>query len=132
MTQLEICDGKVSFPRLAARAHIGLPYETNIETLDIEAPSGPTVQGALKKMWAVTLRFYKSRAPFIGPNFEDMVEMKQREDENMGEPTQMLTGDIRTNTPASWNSHGRVAIRLLDPIPLTILAIIPELEAQDD
>ncbi len=31
-----------------------------------------------------------------------------------------------------WNSNGRVHIRQTEPSPLTILAVIPEFESQDD
>jgi hypothetical protein len=132
VTELEVCDGEVTFPRIAARAHIGLPYTTDIETLDIESNSGSTIAGGRKKVTDVTTRFYKSRLPLIGPNFFDMVQMKQRDEEGYGVPTEVLSGDKTTNLPPAWNSHGRVAYRMRDPVPLTILAVIPELEGEDD
>ncbi|HKI62878.1 MAG TPA: hypothetical protein VKA31_11345 [Mariprofundaceae bacterium] len=129
--QVEVCDGVVTLPRLAARAHIGLPYTADIETLNIEAPKG-TIQGGRKKLTDVTLRFHKSRMPLIGPNFEDMVQIKQRENEAYGQPTALLTGDRVQNIPPKWNTHGRIAIRMKDPVPLTVLAVAPELEVEDD
>ena len=132
VTQLEICDGVITFPRLAARAHIGLPYTTDIETLNIEVEGGGTIQGGRKKVTDVTTRFFRSRLPLIGPNFSDMVQMKQREDEKYGESTTLLTGDKTTNVPPDWNSHGRLAYRIKDPVPCTWLAIIPEFEVEDD
>lgn len=132
VTELEVCDGVITFPRLAARAHIGLPYTTDIETLNIEDAGGGTIQGGRKKVTDVTTRFYKSRLPLIGPNFFDMVQMKQREDEKYGESTSLLTGDKTTNIPPSWDSNGRVAYRIKDPVPCTWLAVIPEFEVEDD
>lgn len=128
---LEICDGKTTFPRIAARAAIGLGYVTDIETLDIEAPGPTTIQGGRKKITDVTTRFFKSRLPLIGPDFQNMVQMKQREDEKYGESTNLLSGDKTTNIPPDWNSHGRIAMRIKDPVPCTWLAIIPELEGED-
>ncbi len=61
-----------------------------------------------------------------------MVQMKQREDEKYGESTNLLSGDKTQNVPPDWNSHGRLAYRIKDPVPCTWLAIIPEFEVEDD
>jgi hypothetical protein len=37
----------------------------------------------------------------------------------------LLTGDTDVTIPAEWNSNGRVAMRNVDPIPFTVLAVIP-------
>lgn len=132
VTELEVCNGSITFPRLAARAHIGLPYTTDIETLNIEAGGGGTLQGGRNKITDVTTRFFRSRLPLIGPDFYDMVQMKQRENEKYGESTNLLTGDKTTNIPPDWNSHGRIAYRIKDPVPCTWLAVIPEFEVEDD
>lgn len=132
VVELEVCDGLTTFPRLAARGHIGLGYITDIETLDIEIPGPSTRQGGRTKLTDVTVRFFKSRLPLIGPDFHNMVQMKQRDAEPYGEPTSLLTGDKTTNIPPDWNSHGRIAMRIKDPVPCTWLAVIPELEGEED
>lgn len=40
----------------------------------------------------VTVKFNKSRGLLIGPDTSKLVEMKQRENEKMGEPTTLLSG----------------------------------------
>lgn len=131
VVDLAVCEGNITLPRTAARAHIGLSYTADIETLNIAVPQG-SVEGGRKKVTDVTTRFYKSRLPLIGPNFEDMVQMKQREDEAYGEPTGLLDGDHTKNIPPEWNTHGRVAYRQKDPVPTTWLAVVPEFEVEDD
>ncbi|KKM73631.1 hypothetical protein LCGC14_1408520, partial [marine sediment metagenome] len=118
--------------RKVARAAIGLCYTTDIETLNIEVPSPPgTIQDKRKKITDVLIRFYKSRMPFIGPNSSDMVEIKGREFEKYGEATQLLTGDRTINIPPSWNSNGRLFIRMRAPVPLTILGLFPNMVVED-
>lgn len=115
----------------ASRAHLGLRYIADIETLDIESLSG-TTQGQKKKTTDVVIRFRNSRGLLIGPNSDNLVEMKQRENENWGEPTQLLTGDKKIHLKPDWNSNGRIFLRNFDPLPMTILAIMPQIDPGDE
>src|SRR5690606_11412900 len=63
VSNLTVEDGAVTLPFEASRVHIGLKYVADIETLNIEAPSG-TIQGRMKKISDVTVRFEKSRGLF--------------------------------------------------------------------
>ena len=132
VTSLPVIDGSVTFPRTAARVHLGIPYCSLIETLDVETPGGGTIQGKTTKIPSVVLRFYRSDFPEVGRDFDDMVQMKTREQETFGEPTGLFTGDRRVVIPPAWKRNGRIAIRHCLPSPLTILAIIPDILVGDD
>jgi len=122
--------GVITLPSTkASQVTAGLRYISDIETLDIEAPSRgvPTTQGKDIKIPYVTVRFQKSRGLLIGPNTANLVEMKQREFEAYDEPTNILTGDKEVMLKPSWKSKGRVFMRQRYPLPLTILAVIPHI-----
>ena len=53
--------------------------------------------------------------------------MKQREFEPIGAPTALLTGDKEIRITSSWNKTGRMFLRQKDPLPMTILALIPDM-----
>jgi len=76
----------------------------------------------------VTVRFKESRGLLIGPNVNKLVEMKQREFEVMGEPTALLTGDKEVTIMSDWNLEGTLYLRQKEPLPLTILAIVSNVE----
>ena len=57
--------------------------------------------------------------------------MKQREFERIGEPTRLLTGTKTITLKSSWKSNGRLLFRQKDPMPMNILAIIPNIEVGD-
>ena len=124
---LVVLNGAITLPQAAILVHVGLPYVSDIETLDIEAPQG-TIQGKTKKVADVTVRFEKSRGLMIGPSVDKLVPMKQREYEVMGAPTALLTGDKKIILKPDWNSNGRIFLRQSDPLPMTILAVIPDLK----
>lgn len=124
---LSVSGGIVHLPRAASIIHVGLKYTADFETLNIEQAQG-TIQGRPKKISWVVLRLQNSRGLFVGVRPEKLVEMKQREFEVMGAPTALLSGDKKIVLLPEWNSFGRVFIRQRYPLPLTILAIIPDLE----
>ena len=138
---MPVTGGKITFPnsRAYSRAHIGMPYITDIETLDIEQPSqGRTIQGSKKKISNVTVKFEASRGLVVGPAIgrttstpSNLVEMKQREFERIGEPTRLLTGTKIVKLKPKWNSDGKLLLRQKDPMPMNIVAIIPDIEIGD-
>lgn len=138
---LTVTAGFLTFPnsRSYSRAHIGIPYITDIETLDIEQPSqGSTIQGVKKKISKLTVKFEASRGLVVGPAIgrttatpSQLVEMKQREFERIGEPTRLLTGTKTINLKPKWNSSGKLLLRQKDPMPMNIIAIIPDMEVGD-
>jgi hypothetical protein len=131
---LTVEDGSISFPRKYSRVHVGLPYTSEMETLNIEVANSPTLQGRQKKVSTVTLRFERSRGALVGHGEDadtDMVEMAQREDEAYGDPTALLTGDKKITLGPSTNDNGRVKVRQKDPLPFTVLAVISDLELED-
>jgi len=104
---------------------------STLETLDLASPGGNTIQSFKKKMSYVTVKFNKSRGLLIGPDTSKLVEMKQRENEKMGEPTTLLSGKKEIHLEPNWNSNGRLVLRQVNPLPMTILAIVPDVELGD-
>ena len=123
---LTVSGGAITLPRRASRVHVGLKYTSDIETLNIESPGQGTLQGKLKRVVGVTVRLVKSRGLWHGPKFDNLTEAKQRSSEDYDEPTQLLTGDLELTTPSEWNKNGRLCFRQRDPLPMTLLAVIPD------
>ena len=119
--------------RKIARAVVGIPYTCDIELLDIEMGTSPdTIQGELKKITRVTTRFFKSRMPQVGPTVDQLVQMRTRRGEKIGEASGLISGDTQTNLPPDWNSNGRIFYRQSEPVPLTILAVFPHTAIEDE
>ncbi len=43
----------------------------------------------------------------------------------MDDPVALFTGFTDTNIENEWNSHGRLFMRQVDPVPCSILAVVP-------
>jgi hypothetical protein len=49
-----------------------------------------------------------------------------------GNAIPLLTGDERIIVSTDWKKPGQVAVQMDDPLPLTVLALIPEVIVGDD
>ena len=124
---LTVSNGGVTLSRAASRVHMGLNYTTDLETLDLNYTTKQgTIQGRLKKVSKVILRFEDTRGVFVGPDDGNLTEMKQREFELLGQPTQMTTGDKEVIITPDWNTGARIFMRQKDPLPMTLLAVVPD------
>lgn len=126
---LTVTNGSLTLPSPTSTAAIGLPYEAEIETLDLDigAVRGlGTVQGRLKSIASVTIRVERSRGMFLGPNRSLLREWKQRSSEPYDTPIALFTGDFEQVFDADWNTNGSIVIRQSDPLPMNILAVMPD------
>ncbi len=124
--QQEIISGEVTISRACAYASIGLPYTADFETLNIEVglKSG-TMQGKPVKISEVVFRILNSRGGYIGPNFDTLYEGFIPERESLGTAPNLFSGDISQGLAGGWEEGGRVCYRQIDPLPITITAVIP-------
>lgn len=127
-----VANGTITIPRAAGRILAGLPYVCDLETLNIEVNGvggAPTLQGRTKRVQEVVLRVKATRGLSVGPDAVHLTEIKERTSENHGAPTQLTTGDERVLVDPSWNGNGRILVRQAWPLPATVVAIAPRLEA---
>lgn len=121
--------GVVTLPEAGSTIHVGLAYEAALETLDLDLGTVPglgTVQGRSKSVSEVTLRVENTRGIWTGPTEDNLTEYKQRAGEAWNEATQLFTGDISITPPWDWTKSGSMWVKQRDPLPLTILAIAPD------
>lgn len=127
-TTAVVANGKLSGLTAAGRILAGLPYECDLETLNIEAGQ-PTLQGRQKRVSEVVLRVQNTRGLQVGPTEDRLTPIKERSTEVWGYPTQLTTGDERIVIDPAWGSNGRVFIRQSEPLPATVVAIIPKIDS---
>jgi Ubiquitin-activating enzyme E1 FCCH domain len=132
--QLTVTNGTVSLDKHYSVIHVGLPFISDIETLDIDTPQGETLADKKKLVNRVSIFVEDSRGIWAGAKaptdddvdpLEGLYELKIRNDENYDAPVSLRTGVVDINIKAEWNSNGRVFIRQIDPVPLAVLAVAP-------
>lgn len=121
-----VTNGSVTLSQDVSVVHIGLGYESDFETLDIETNALQSTKPNKTAINSVSLLVNESRGIFAGRDFDNLTEYKQRTDEAYGQPIQPTTGLITVPISNRWEATGRIAVRQSDPLPLTILAVLPE------
>lgn len=120
-----VMGGQIMLDRPYSIVHIGLPITAEIETLDIDRPEGSTFLNKINIIKDVDLLVESSRGILAGPDEDHLEEFKQRDEEDYGQPTNLVTGMVRVPCDATYGLGGRVLIRQKDPLPLSILMAVP-------
>ncbi len=144
---LTVTDGAVTLPQAASSVLVGLPFTAQMQTLYLETGQQPTIQTKRKNIYQVGVRVENSRPPEIGVNQPDqsttpngatlpwtgMSLINPRNPNALaGSPIPLYSGDyIPDNVFGEWNTNGQVAIQQTDPVPLTVLAVTPQVEIGD-
>jgi hypothetical protein len=116
------------FAPAASIIHAGLAIRySDLETLDLDV-QGAAVRDKRKRVASVTLLLDASvRTFWAGPSSTRLVQVKLKPHETglAGVP---FTGQETIAIETTWGDYGRVFIRQIDPLPITILGILPNVD----
>ena len=121
-----VTSGSITLDRAASVVHLGLPYESDLETLPIALQIEAFGQGRVKNLNHVWLRVLESSGIFAGPSVDKLIEAKQRTTEPYGTPPNLKTEDIKIMVTPTWQDNGQIFVRQTDPLPLTIVGLTLE------
>jgi hypothetical protein len=124
--QRVVTNGKVILDRAAAVVHVGLPYQSDLQTLPLAVNIEAFGQGRYKNINHAWLRVFESSGIFVGPDPDNLVEAKQRTTEPYGSPPALKSEEIKIMLTPSWQDNGQVYVRQDDPLPLTIVGLTIE------
>lgn len=111
--------------------HVGLGYTARLKTLRIEAggESG-TAQGKLKRIVDITLRLLETMGLRVGPPQGPMDQVNLRKPSDaMDTALPVFTGDRALGYAGGWDRDGQVVLESSYPLPCTILALMPSVQA---
>ena len=69
-----------------------------------------------------------TRGGFIGPDSTKLEEFPSREVGDSYDSIELRTTEYKIPIREDWSSNGRLFIRQTDPLPMTILAVIPDVD----
>ena len=124
--QKTVASGSVTLDRAASVVHLGLPYESDLQTLPLALQIEAFGQGRVKNLNHVWLRVLESSGIFAGPSADKLIEAKQRTTEPYGTPPNLKTEDIKIMVTPTWQDNGQLFVRQTDPLPLTIVGVTCE------
>ena len=126
---LVVKDGKIELPKAAKTIVVGLPYEFEFETLNIE---GENTQGLKKVVNYVSVKVYKSREDFIfcGSNNQEFRHI--RCDESINNSGSLFSKDLAMTVLTLPATDATIKLKQNYPLPLTILSVSATVDVQDN
>ena len=129
-----VASGAITLDREASEAQVGLPYESDFETLRVagEGRKEGTAQGKTLRIHRVLIRLYETLGGKFGPTFDDLDPVVLREGgDAMDTSVPLFQGDFEIEWDGDYGKNERICIRQDQPLPMTIQAIMPQLHVQD-
>ena len=135
--------GTLTLDKCYGVIYVGLPMVADFETLAIDTTFGDSMLGETKNISEVIVYLYNTRSFFGGtrnpdtdpdnivngivqnPLFNLTENKAQANRQTYDAPPSLITGAAFTSVNCNWSEEGRIFVRNVDPIPSTILAVVP-------
>lgn len=124
--QKVVTGGEITLDHAASKVQVGLPYQSDLQTLPLTLQIDGYGQGRQKNINKVWIRVYQSSGIFVGPDADHLTEALQRTTEPYGTPPRLQSSNIETVITPLWNSEGQVFIRQNNPLPLSVVGLTLE------
>jgi hypothetical protein len=137
---LTVTNGTLTLPRPASVVHVGLPYFSDMETLQIDSETGEALVDKRKDVTRITLWLKETRGIYAGGHLplpyeegysplavgtKTLYEMKIRNLENYQSPIDLATRTAIIELGGNWDYDAHGCIRQVAPLPVTIIGVYP-------
>jgi hypothetical protein len=129
--QVVAFDGSITLPSAATKVTAGLGFQCQAQTMPLDVGE-PTIQGKRKKIAALNFKLSQTRGLKAGRTLNTLIAMKDMNiSVTLNSPIPLITGDARLIVDALWDVPGQVWWQVDDPLPATVLGVIPEFVVGD-
>lgn len=118
--------GSITLEIAASVVNVGLAITSDIETLPAAVAVEAYGQGRRKNINKVWPRLYRTSGVYVGPDADNLVELKQRTNEPAGTPPELVSEEVEVVIPAKWSQNGVIFFRHSDPLPMTLVSLSME------
>jgi hypothetical protein len=131
--QAVVQSGSVTLQRQASVVHVGLPCPAKLATMRIDAGAADgTAQGKTKRINRVVVRLLNTLGGKMGPSETEVDGLLFRSTgDNMDEAPPLFTGDKEIPWRGGYDKDGFIWYVNDQPLPATIVAIMPQVTTQD-
>lgn len=128
-----VSSGAITLEFPAAVVQVGLGYNSDGQLLRLDAGSADgTSFGKKRRTHRVGFMLHRSLGLKFGMNFNELDEVTFRTtNDPMNRATPLFSGIVSENIPADYDFENQVCWRQDRPLPLTITAVMPQMETQD-
>lgn len=130
---LVVHNGEITLPAPATKVIVGYAFQAQLQTMYLDLGQEiNTAQGKRKKVAALTVRVKDTRGIKAGMTFNTVTPIKELNRTTlMGFPVPLITSDERIVMDPLWDVPGQICLQVDDPLPATVLGVIPEIVIGD-
>jgi len=130
---LTVVNGSITMPAPVTKVVAGYGFQAQLQTMYLDLGNeAQSIQGKRKKVAALTVRCKDSRGVKAGMTFQTVTPIKElNRTVLMGQATPLITADERIVMDPLWDIPGQICLQIDDPLPSTILGVIPEVVLGD-
>lgn len=125
---LTVASAQVTLPQPGVVVHVGLSFQSELESLDLEATGDESIRSKHKSISVANLLVENTRGIYAGTHRNRMTEYDARSDEDYDESASPITGLVEVYLTSSSTPETRLIVQQNDPLPQTILSMIPEVD----
>lgn len=131
--QRTVASGSITLQRAASKVQVGLPYTARLATMDLESGSATgTAQGKMKRSYRVAVRLLRTLGGYLGTSETRLDQLQFRNASTpMGSAPPLFTGDKTGPGPGGSDRVARVWFTHSDPLPATVVAVMPQINTED-
>ena len=121
-----VSSGSVTLDRSASKVHVGLSYNSLVETMRLEAGADDGIaQGKVKRIHGATVRFLDTVGAEVGPDTSNLDRIPFRDSSmSMDTAVPLFNGDKEISFTSGYDNDSQVVVRQNQPLPMTIVAIM--------
>jgi hypothetical protein len=125
-TPCEVVNGEITLDSYYNKIHAGLHYEMKLQPMKLEVQSMTgSSQAKIKRIEALTVRFYNTIGCKAGETEDEVKDLI------FGENAELFSGDISMEFKGDYGLSADIFFLHDQPLPCTIISIMPELAVYD-
>jgi hypothetical protein len=128
-----VVSGSITLDTPASKVHAGLYYLPQIETMELEGGAAEgTAQGKQKRIHSADVRFHRTIGAYIGTTAANMEAIIFRTAaDGVGAALPLFSGKKTKSPVGGWKEDTTLIIEQRDPLPMTVLAVMPRYRTED-
>lgn len=128
-----VTNGKITLARSASVVQIGLAYNSDMQPNRVNAGAADgTAQGKKQRKHRVIVRVWKTLGLQVGVDADNLYRPPLRTSADpAGQAPPLHTGDVEVDLEGDYTTEPDMYFRFDQPLPGTILAVMPHMHTQD-